>query len=875
MLELKGIKKDYKSGNETVHALKGVDIRFAESEFAAVLGPSGCGKTTLLNIIGGLDRYSDGDLIINGKSTKTYRDRDWDAYRNHSIGFVFQSYNLIPHQSVLANVELALTLSGVSKAERRKRAEEVLKKVGLEDKMRKKPNQLSGGQMQRVAIARALVNDPDIILADEPTGALDSETSVQIMELLREVASEKLIIMVTHNAELAKTYATRIIRLLDGVIVADEANSPTAGAIEKSAAPTDEPAAAKRKKRVSMSFFTALSLSLKNLMTKKARTILTAFAGSIGIIGIALILSISDGFQNYIDRVQEDTLSNYPLTIEKRVMDMSALFDRSNRDERPEDGYEEGVIYSNGHIAEGVELMNSKTQTNDLAAFKQYLEGNGKDILANTNGVQYLYGADIYIYNRDGVGGTVQANPGQVYDKMFGSSFSNMMSYTQNVRVFTEMIDNRELLDSQYEMLAGRWPERFDEVIVSVDKYNQIGDYQLYTLGLRDQSALDDLMKRVMEGESVLEEKLTITYEEMMALDLELLLPTDFYEKDGRGVWIDRRDTDGIDALLDEKGVPIKIVGIIRPKEDAAATALSGTVCYPKELTEHVINGVNASEIVTEQKADPDTDVFSGYPFDMSSYIPTRDEIKEYVSTLSEEEQAQIMPYIDMMTDEQLIEQFKERMESLGGGNTYDGNLEKLGVSELSEPSSIVLYPTDFESKDAIKQAIDSYNDSMKEKGEDRKTITYTDYVGILMSSVSTIINVISYILIAFVAVSLVVSSIMIGVITNISVLERTKEIGVLRSIGASKRDVSRVFNAETLIIGFISGILGLAITELLIIPINALIEDLGGIANVAALPWRGAVILLIISMLLTLIAGLIPSRSAAKKDPVVALRTE
>lgn len=875
MLELKGIKKDYRSGNETVHALKGVDMRFAENEFVAVLGPSGCGKTTLLNIIGGLDRYSEGDLIINGKSTKTYRDRDWDSYRNHSIGFVFQSYNLIPHQSVLANVELALTLSGVSKAERRKRAEDVLKKVGLEDKMRKKPNQLSGGQMQRVAIARALVNDPDIILADEPTGALDSETSVQIMELLREVASEKLIIMVTHNAELAKTYATRIVRLLDGEVVSNEANAPLAGEAKKSAAPSGEISGTKRKKRVSMSFLTALSLSLKNLMTKKARTVLTAFAGSIGIIGIALILSISDGFQNYIDRVQEDTLSNYPLTIEKRVMDMSALFDRSDRDNAPAEDFREGYITSNGRISEGVELMNSKMQTNDLASFKKYLDGEGASILENTNGAQYIYGVDIYVYNRDAVGGTVQANPGQVYDKMFGSNFSNMMSYSRNAEAFGEMIDNRGLLDSQYEMLTGRWPESFDEVVVAVDKYNRIGDFQLYTLGLRDQSLLDGMMDKVMEGDYTPEDKLTISFEEMMALDFELLLPTDFYKQDENGVWLDRRDTESIDKLLDEKGVPIRIVGIIRPRENTAAAALTSTVCYTPALTEYVINGVNASEIVKAQKDDPETDVFSGYPFDMSAYIPTRDEIKEYVATLSAEEQAQILPYIDMMTDEQLIEQFRDRMASLGTKNTYDGNLEKLGVNDLSVPSSIVLYPIDFEAKDNIKNAIDDYNAAMTEKGEDKKAITYTDYVGILMSSVSTIINVISYILIAFVAVSLVVSSIMIGVITNISVLERTKEIGVLRSIGASKRDVSRVFNAETLIIGFISGILGLGITELLILPINALIEKLGGISNVAALPWKGAVALLLISMLLTLIAGLIPSRSAAKKDPVVALRTE
>ena len=871
MLELKGITKDYITGHDAVHALKGVDMVFGQSEFAAILGPSGCGKTTLLNIIGGLDRYTAGDLIINGKSTKTYTDRDWDSYRNHSVGFVFQSYNLIPHQTVLENVELALTLSGVSKAERRRRASDVLAKVGLADQLKKKPNQLSGGQMQRVAIARALVNDPEIILADEPTGALDSETSVQIMELLREAAKDRLVIMVTHNGELAEKYATRIVRLLDGRVISSEENPLAA----KEAKPEAAKERSEGGRRVSMSFFTALSLSLKNLMTKKARTVLTAFAGSIGIIGIALILSISDGFQNYIDRVQGDTLSNYPLTIEDRVMDMSALFDRSDRDERPENAAEEGLIYSNGRLSEGAELMNSNTRTNDLASFKTYLESDGSTLADNTNGIQYLYDVDVYIYNRGAVGGTVQANPGVVYDKMFGSNFSGMMNYTRSVETFGEMIDNRELLNAQYDVLAGRWPEKPDELILVVDKYSQIGDFQLYTLGLRDQSKLDGLMTKVMSGDYEKDEQLSFTYDELMSMELEMLAPTDFYEEDENGVWRDLRETESIDALLDERGVKLKIVGIIRPKEDVSATALSTTVCYTSALTQYVIEKVNESDIVKAQLEDPDTDVFTGYPFDMADYVPTREEITEYIKTLSEEEQAQILPYLDMMTDEQLIERFRERMAELGTDNTYDGNLAALGVNDPDSPSSVVLYPIDFESKDAIKAAIDEYNEAVKAAGEDEKTITYTDYVGILMSSVSTIINVISYVLIAFVAVSLVVSSIMIGVITNISVLERTKEIGVLRSIGASKRDISRVFNAETLIIGFISGILGLAITELLIIPINALIYKLGGIAHVAALPWKGAVALLVISMLLTLIAGLIPSRSAAKKDPVVALRTE
>ncbi|MBO4384858.1 MAG: ABC transporter ATP-binding protein/permease [Clostridia bacterium] len=873
MLKLKGIKKDYASLDQTVHALKGVDIEFSENEFAAILGPSGCGKTTLLNIIGGLDRYTDGDLIINGKSTKTYRDRDWDAYRNHSVGFVFQSYNLIPHQSVLANVELALTLSGVSKAERRRRAEEVLVKVGLADQINKKPNQLSGGQMQRVAIARALVNDPEIILADEPTGALDSETSVQIMELLSEVARDRLVIMVTHNSDLASAYATRIIRLLDGLVVSDGANTPL-----KASAVSEEKETKKTraggKNRVSMSFLTALSLSLNNLMTKKGRTILTAFAGSIGIIGIALILSISDGFQNYIDRVQEDTLSNYPLTIEEDVMDLSAMFQRDEKDTRPEDTREDGKVYSNGHISEGLELMNSKTRRNDLAAFRDYIQNDGRAIIEKSNGVQYTYSVDMFIYNLSSPFGTAQVNPGIVYERMFGSSFSSMMSFS-NREVFGEMIDNIPLLDTQYDMLYGRWPEKANELVLKVDKYNQLGDFDLYTLGLRDQANLDGLMEKVMNGESVLEEQLVFTYEELAAMKLMLLLPTDFYEEDENGVWRDMRDEPGIDRILEKAGVPLKIVGIIRPKDDAAATALSGTVFYTHALTEYVINAVNDSDIVKKQIADPDRDVFTGYPFDMSDYVPTREEIIAYIYSLPEETQAMILPYLDYMSDEELLSRFREGATPAGTKNTYDGNLKTLGVNDLDKPSGIVIYPVDFGSKDEIKALIDGYNEDVKARGEDSKVITYTDYVGLLMSSVSTIINVITYVLIAFVAVSLVVSSIMIGVITNISVLERTKEIGVLRSIGASKRDVSRVFNAETLIIGFISGIMGLLITELLTIPINALIYRLGGIRNVAALPWKGAVILLVISMLLTLIAGLIPSRAAANKDPVVALRTE
>ena len=865
MLELKGIKKDYTSGGEAVHALKGVDLTFSAGEFVAILGPSGCGKTTLLNIIGGLDRYTEGDLIINGRSTRTFRDRDWDSYRNHKVGFVFQSYNLIPHQSVLRNVELALTLSGVSKAERRRRAEKVLERVGLSDQMNKRPNQLSGGQMQRVAIARALVNEPEIILADEPTGALDSDTSVQIMELLREVASDRLIIMVTHNAELAETYATRTVRLLDGLVVSEEGSRSPASSKNGDAGT----------KRVSMSFFTALSLSLNNLLTKKARTILTAFAGSIGIIGIALILSISDGFQNYIDRVQEDTLSNYPLTIEARSMDISSLL-MNGRDEAPEERIDDGKVHSDGHLGKNLQFINSNTRTNDLESLRKYLKDPSNGISEHVNGVQYLYDLEIFIYNTGAEGGTAQVNPGVVYDMMFGSSFSDMMSASGRTEVFGEMIDDRELLNEQYELLAGRWADSYDELVIAVDKYNRIGDFELYSLGLRDQSKLPGLMERVMAGEDVTEEPLTFTYEDLMGLELYMLLPSDFYRRDGSGVFADARmQPDGLEKLIDERGIKLKIVGVIRPRENTAAAALTSTVCYTSKLTEYVIGAANESEPVKAQKAAPETDIFTGLPFGGEGAEPTREEVLAYIASLPDEERAGIEPYLDSMSDEELIARFGSRVRPAGTVNTYEGNLAKLGVNDLEKPSSIVLYPNDFKSKDSVKSAIDDYNDRMTEAGEDEKVITYTDYVGILMSSVSTIINVISYVLIAFVAVSLVVSSIMIGVITNISVLERTKEIGVLRAIGASKRDVSRVFNAETLIIGFISGLLGLVITELLIIPVNALIYKLGGIRGVARLPWQGAAILLAISMLLTLIAGLIPSRSAAKKDPVVALRTE
>ncbi len=876
MLQLKNITKDYVSTGSVVHALRGVDVEFGSGEFVAILGPSGCGKTTLLNIIGGLDRYTSGDLCINGKSTKQFRDSDWDSYRNHSIGFVFQSYNLIPHQTVLANVELALTLSGVSRAERHSRAKEALCLVGLEDQMNKKPNQLSGGQMQRVAIARALVNDPEIILADEPTGALDSETSVQVLELLCEIASDKLVIMVTHNAELASKYATRIVRLLDGKIVSDEPN-PNAIAPHKHVEVKHD-VATTQKKRVSMSFFTALSLSLNNLMTKKARTLLTAFAGSIGIIGIALILSISDGFQNYINRVQQDTLSSYPLSVESEVMDMSSIM--QSRDEVLNQDKETDMtkVYENTMLGEMLSSFYN-VSTNDLSSFKAFLESDECAVSEHALAIQYGYDFGMYVYNPSSVNGVVQVNPSPVFELVMGEQASTLVPSTYQTDVFEELVDNDELLQEQFDVIAGEWPDAYDEVVLNVDEFNRLTDYSLYTLGLRDRDELAEYFapSDADDGEHDDGNRMTFTYEELMSLDLRLVIPSAFYQFDEQaGRWTDvRDDRESFDEVLAD-GVKLKVVGIIRPKEGAAATSVAGAVCYTKELTEFIVNAVNSSEIVRQQLDDPTVDVFTGVEFvDADSYTPTIEEVMDYIDTLPAEEYDQIAPMLGAMTDEQIIEAFKDRMPKPSDFNTYEDNLSLLGVTDLDSPSSITIYPADFAAKDEIKAIIDDYNDRAEAAGNDEQVISYTDYVGLLMSSVSTIIDAISYILIAFVSVSLVVSSIMIGVITNISVLERTKEIGILRAIGASKRDISRVFNAETLIIGFVSGIIGLGCTLVLIIPVNAIIYDLGGIPDVAALPPVGAAVLLAISMLLTFIAGLIPSRKAAKKDPVVALRTE
>ncbi len=837
MLELNGIRKTYVTGTTSVEALKGIDLKFRDSEFVSILGQSGCGKTTLLNIIGGLDKYTSGDLKINGRSTKDFKDRDWDAYRNNSIGFVFQSYNLIPHQTVLSNVELALTLSGVSKAERRQRATEALEKVGLKEQIHKKPNQMSGGQMQRVAIARALVNDPDILLADEPTGALDTQTSIQIMDLLKEISKDRLIIMVTHNPELATQYSTRIIRLLDGTITDD--SNPYNGEDDNITTKTDEDSLTDKKsgktkkKKTSMSFFTALSLSLNNLMTKKTRTILTAFAGSIGIIGIALILSISNGIQNYIDRVQRDTLSSYPIQLQKESVDVSSMIENmmGNKDKNVD--HDKDKIYSNNIMTDMVNSMVAEVNSNNLKAFKSYLENHKSDVDGYISDIQYSYDVPLYIYSTDTSDGVTQLNPSSVMENMYGMSVSGdgmMSAGMQNTSVWSRLFDNRQMLDEQYDLIAGSWADNYNEVMLVVDENNEIDDYTLYSLGFKDPAEVKKIFKNVMAGNSYETEETQYTYDEVLDKKFKLVLPTDLYRyNDTFGIWEDASHDDEYMTTVVNNAEEVKIAGIIRKNPDAASVSVSSGVAYTKDLMPYIIEKVNETQIVKQQLADPEKDVFTGMSFDND---------KTSISTL-------------------------------------ENNKSLLGIASEDNPSEIDIYAKDFDSKEKLQDFIKNYNDEVTADGRDEDTINYTDYVGILMSSVSTIITAISSVLIAFVAISLVVSSIMIGIITYISVLERTKEIGVLRSIGASKKDVSRVFNAETLIEGFVSGAMGIIITLILCIPANAVIKNVTDISNVAQLPVAGAVILVIISMLLTTIAGLIPAKMAAKKDPVVALRTE
>lgn len=986
MLEIRNIVKDYETGSETVHALKGVSIAFRESELVSILGQSGCGKTTLLNIIGGLDQYTSGDLIINGQSTKQYKSADWDIYRNHSVGFIFQSYNLIPHQSVLSNVELALTLSGVSKAERRRRAKEALEKVGLGNQLNKRPNQMSGGQMQRVAIARALVNDPDILLADEPTGALDSETSIQIMELVKEIAKDRLVIMVTHNPELAEKYSTRIVKLLDGQIVGDSdpfdpAKEPAHSEVRKTEVTKGQ--------KTSMSFLTALSLSKNNLMTKKGRTFLTSFAGSIGIIGIALILSLSNGVQEYINSVERSTLASFPVSIQHETVDYTSLMtSMMNVRDNAEENRDPDRIYTNDISTEMMKTMLSEMQTNNLAEFKEYLESDPDGISASIEEIQYSYDSNLYIYGHSADGDIMQINPSTVMSAMMGQSMADNVSQMTNTYsslmgsssmssydAFRELLST-DMLKTEYEVLAGRLPEAYNEVVVLVTDRNELSDVTLYTLGLRDQGELEGMMSSVMVGESFDLDTgdLSFSYDDLMGMEFSMLTAPEFYQKNDDGTWTDMRSDSEFMEQAAENGLKLKVVGILKPDADSLISSTnSGGIGYTHALTEYMIDKTNSSELVKEQKENPDVDVFTGIEFpkadeeeeqpmsqseamEMLTGMLTeeqRTKLNEGImAALTEEQQAQIQSaMMGMVSDEQMnsimmgvltpeqltqlqsgadvnslltdaqkaqmsaqiaasltAEQNAELSTMMNGmvdptkmytifmqvlttdqlrqlmdmtkepettDATYDGNLKLLGVAELSEPSSMKIYATDFESKEKITQLIEKYNDSKIADDNQADVINYTDYVGLMMSSVSDIINAISYILIAFVAISLIVSSIMIGIITYISVLERTKEIGILRAMGASKRDISNVFNAETLIVGFSAGVIGIAVTLLLNIPINIIIENITGIANVALLPWQGGVILVVISMLLTLIAGLVPAGVAAKKDPVEALRTE
>ena len=854
MLKLIDIKKDYIMGNDTVHALKGININFRNSEFVSILGPSGCGKTTLLNIIGGLDRYTSGDLVINGTSTKKYKDKDFDTYRNHRISFVFQNYNLITHLSVLSNVELALTLSGVSKLERREKALEVLERVGLKDQINKKPNQMSGGQMQRVAIARALINDPDIILLDEPTGALDSKTSVEIMELLKEIAEDKLLIMVTHNPDLAEKYSSRIIKLLDGKVIDD--SNPYKGKEKIKKDNSGE--------KTSMSFFTALHLSFNNLLTKKGRTLLTAFAGSIGIIGIALILSLSNGVQSYIDGVEEDTLSSYPVTVERDAVDFTSLLEEMMKMTETGDDNDSGKIKTKNIMNDMLEAMTSDKNSNNLKKFKDYID-NSSEFKQYTSNIQYGYPLKINVYNEDINNKIIRVNPNEIVDKMgLGDAYemsSSFMSENMNDNdVWKELYDNEDLLNSQFEVIEGKMPAKKNEVVLVVDKNEEISDYTLYTLGYLDQDELIDNMNKMLKGEEIKSSKeLSYDYKDFIGDKFKLVLNTDIYEKEN-GIWIDKsNDEKFIKNMLKDKE-ELEIVGIIKPTSSTNNLLMYGGIGYTKELTHYVINEIKSAEIVKDQLDNKKINIFTGLKFGKGDFS---------LDSLTFEQQKYVMGLSDSEKLE-FYEKYKKYSEA-----TYESNLESLGYVDIDNPSLINIYAKDFDSKEKVTDLIESYNKKQQSAGNDEDIINYSDLVGMMMSSVKKIINMISYVLIAFVAVSLVVSSIMIGIITYISVLERTKEIGILRSLGASKKDISRVFNAETFIIGLTSGVIGIGVTVLITIPASIIVYNMTGIANIASLPVVGAIILIVISMILTIVAGLIPSRIASKKDPVEALRTE
>ena len=916
MLVLKNIVKDYVTGDTTVRALKGIDINFRENEFVAVLGPSGCGKTTLLNIIGGLDRYTSGDLFINGKSTKSFGDSDWDTYRNHSIGFVFQSYNLIPHQTVLANVELALTLSGVSKKERKERAIEALKKVGLEQQIYKKPNQMSGGQMQRVAIARALINDPDILLADEPTGALDSETSVQIMDLLKEISKEKLIIMVTHNPDLANDYANRIIRCLDGEVVDD--SNPYEPTEEDVLQQKEKVANAKVKGKKSMSFGSAFGLSINNLRTKKGRTFLTAFAGSIGIIGIALVLALSNGIQVYIDRVQEDMLLSYPMMVEKHTMDFESImssFTGLGAEMMEGAEYEEGKVYVNESFMQMVNSFISEATSNNLDNFKKYIEDNQEAFDECCNDVQYKYSTQLNIYRSDTENGIVKVNPSTLMENMpmdesMASMASSMSSMTQSFSVWMELIGDDRLMDAQYDVIAGRMPEKYNEVVLIVDGNNQINELVVYALGLKNQEEFTkNIMAALASGETLENDDISeFSYDEILDMKFKLVLSADYFVKDKKtGLWTDNSENDYYVKKLVESGEEISIVGILKPDENNTLSIGTGGIGYTRELMDYAINETKEREVVKAQLKDTSKDVITGYEFsnltvndfdladvdltlidfnylDYTPFLSMAEEMD--MSQVNMMDMAAMFGFDDMsnlqkklmegfLSDEQVLALKQAYVDTLASKSSLEGTLTKLGYSTEESPSSIALYPKSFEAKEQLNELINYYNEQVANDGHPESQIKCTDYIGILMSSITTIIDIVTYVLIAFVAISLVVSSIMIGIITYISVLERTKEIGILRSIGASKKDIARVFNAETAIIGFGAGVIGILSTLLLEIPINLLLKYAAHVPAAASLPVAGGVILVVVSISLTLIAGLIPARMAAKKDPVEALRTE
>ena len=841
MLQLQHISKVYHTANQDFHALKDISIRFRENEFVSILGQSGSGKTTLLNIIGGLDQYTSGDLLIQGKSTKQFKDRDWDSYRNHTIGFVFQSYNLIGHQTALSNVEIAMTLSGVSKAERKKRAIEALERVGLKDHLYKKPSQMSGGQMQRIAIARALVNNPKVVLADEPTGALDSETSVQIMELLKDIAKERLVIMVTHNPELAKTYSTRIVQVLDGNILSD--SNPYEPTEEKTQGDIQFT-------KTKMNFITALALSFNNLLTKKGRTFLTAFAGSIGIIGIALILALSNGVSDYVKKVQEDTLVSLPLTISEQNQSNLLATSPDLSDKPYKDNNELGV---NTVLTK---LLKKQIGKNDLASFKKYLEENASQVEALTKDVRYQYNLQPYIYETDTSNGPKSILPSTLADEVETSN-QTMKGYLHNIDYWSELSSDTNMLESQYDVLEGRLPTDKSEIVLIADENNEISDLLLYSLRIKDPSELNDAKKLDELGSQ------TYQYSDFIGKTFKAVVNTNRFVKENNQ-WINKIDDKSYMKTQIENGLELKIVGVLRQKEGtrSSVNSPSGGVAYTSALIDYTSEQIQNSNIVKEQEANPTINVFTGKEF-------AKDPKPFNSADLTEEEKIQLAK----MTPEQQAQYVQQYNDNLAA--TYEENLAKLGVIDKSKPAAIEFYTSSFQQKQELKDFINAYNTAKKDAGDDDKVLAYSDDIQTIMSSITTMVGVITTVLVGFVAISLIVSSIMIAIITYISVLERTKEIGILRAMGASKKDIRRIFTAETAIEGFISGVLGIAITLLATFPINAIVAQTTKVDGVAQLPWDAALILILISIVLTVLAGLIPSRIAAKKDPVESLRSE